>query len=126
MVALAALRRWDVIMARQMELLTTNAALLAAFGRRWARALDVYPTRASTTAFVRWKVPGCSVDELSDGLLREQGIFVLPGAVYDAELVPDRFRVGYGRADFPQALARLEAHLDAHFAQYKARPGEGQ
>ncbi|HEY2264829.1 MAG TPA: hypothetical protein VGI96_19560, partial [Streptosporangiaceae bacterium] len=42
--------------------------------------------------------------------LAEAGVLLLPGAVYDQ---PDHIRVGFGRANMPEALDVLEAHLPA-------------
>ena len=40
--------------------------------------------------------------------LAEAGVLLLPGSVYDE---PEHVRVGFGRADMPEALERLEAYL---------------
>jgi len=42
--------------------------------------------------------------------LAGQGVLLLPGPVYDE---PDHVRVGFGRADLPEALAVLESALPA-------------
>jgi aspartate/methionine/tyrosine aminotransferase len=40
--------------------------------------------------------------------LRERGVLLIPGSVYDE---PAHVRVGYGRANLPEALVRLEQLL---------------
>ena len=41
-------------------------------------------------------------------LARDAGVLLLPGTVYG---VDDHVRLGFGRADLPQALERLDAAL---------------
>jgi hypothetical protein len=40
--------------------------------------------------------------------LAGMGVLLLPGSVYDE---PDHVRIGFGRADMPDALKLLEANL---------------
>jgi aspartate/methionine/tyrosine aminotransferase len=40
--------------------------------------------------------------------LADRGVLLLPGSVYDE---PDHVRVGFGRANLPEALAVLESAL---------------
>ena len=43
-------------------------------------------------------------------MVRATSVLLLPGSVYDE---PDHVRVGYGRANMPEALERLETYLNA-------------
>ena len=67
----------------------------------------VRPT-ASPIGFPRVTGLG-DVDALCARLARA-GVLLLPGSVYD---VPDNVRVGFGRANLPQALDLLETTLTA-------------
>jgi hypothetical protein len=49
------------------------------------------------------------VDEMC-ARLADLGVLLLPGSVYDE---PGHVRVGFGRANLPDALALLEAGLEA-------------
>jgi aspartate/methionine/tyrosine aminotransferase len=51
------------------------------------------------------------VAALCAALAERAGVLLLPGTVYGE---PRHVRFGYGRADMPEALARLETHLEAH------------
>jgi hypothetical protein len=42
--------------------------------------------------------------------VKEAGVLLLPSIVFDAG--DDRFRVGFGRKNLPEALGALEAFLD--------------
>ena len=47
---------------------------------------------------------------VAERIRTEAGVLVIPGALFDAP-VP-ALRLGFGRADFPDGLARFEAWLD--------------
>ena len=55
-------------------------------------------------------VPVTGVDNLARycARLAEIGVLLLPGSVYDQ---PDHVRIGFGRANMPDALKLLEANL---------------
>ena len=49
------------------------------------------------------------VDDFCARLRAEQGVLLLPGTVYGHG--GNHFRIGFGRVDAPDALARLDAFL---------------
>jgi aspartate/methionine/tyrosine aminotransferase len=49
------------------------------------------------------------VDAFCARLATEADVLLLPGSVYEQ---PEHVRVGYGRADMPEALERLDAFLE--------------
>jgi hypothetical protein len=54
------------------------------------------------------------VERWTARLVERAGVLLLPASVYHSELTPvpaDRFRIGYGRADFAAGLAALETAL---------------
>jgi len=53
---------------------------------------------------------GGDAEALALALAREAGVLLLPGAYYGYD--PAHFRIGLGRANCPEAVARLEAWLD--------------
>ena len=85
-----------------------NLPLLDAFLDRQGERLSWTRPSASPIGFVH--VQGA---EDATGFCEEAvaatGVLLLPGAVYDE---PDHVRVGYGRADMPDVLARLESWLE--------------
>ncbi|MGZ4398747.1 MAG: aminotransferase, partial [Gaiellaceae bacterium] len=48
-------------------------------------------------------------DRLCADVAAEADVLLLPGSVYDE---PRHLRIGFGRANMPQALDRLDAYLD--------------
>lgn len=56
------------------------------------------------------------VEDFCRRAVEEAGVLLLPGSVYASRLAPapvDRFRVGFGRRNMPQALDALAAHMGA-------------
>jgi aspartate/methionine/tyrosine aminotransferase len=49
------------------------------------------------------------IEEFCDSLVREAGVLLLPGSMYDDSR--NHFRLGLGRKNLPQALQRLEKYL---------------
>ena len=69
---------------------------------------------AGCIAFPRYLGPE-GVDEFCRAAVEESGILLLPNSVYQSRLAPvspDRFRIGFGRRNLPEALAQLELHMD--------------
>ena len=109
-----------------MGIIRTNVAALRAFAERWGGLVSLSIPRGGTITFPRITLPeGQTVEALSDQLLEEEGTFVLPGSAYQAPGFDDRFRLGFGRSNFPQALAALESFLARHYAAPKTEASAG-
>jgi aspartate/methionine/tyrosine aminotransferase len=50
------------------------------------------------------------VEAFCDALVTQAGVLLLPGTLFDHP--GDHFRIGFGRANMPEALERLEAFLE--------------
>lgn len=105
--AAVALRHADALLERVRGITTRNLATLDAFFERRTALFEWYRPRGGTTAFPRYL--GGSTERLCDDLVRRAGVLLLPSTVFDAG--DDRVRVGYGRANLPDALAALDAAL---------------
>ena len=103
-----ALRNRGRLAERNRRIVLTNLPLLDAFlGRQAERFSWTRPT-ASPIGFVR--VHGTDdATGFCEDVVRDTGVLLLPGSVYDE---PGHVRVGYGRANMPAVLARLERWLD--------------
>ena len=102
-----ALRNRRQLVDRNLGIIQTNLAILGAFFERHADRFAWVPPRAGSMAFPRYH--GESVDSFCDKLVREAGVLLLPGSVYDE--TENHFRVGLGRKNLPKAIARLEEFL---------------
>ncbi len=50
-----------------------------------------------------------NIEDFCDNLVRQAGVLLLPGTMYDDS--ENHFRIGLGRKNFPQAVERLESFL---------------
>jgi aspartate/methionine/tyrosine aminotransferase len=104
-----ALRHRKKFIDRNLQMVLRNLAQLRAFFSRHADLFEWTPPDASTIGFARFKAPH-DVQTFCEQLLREAGVLLLPGAVYDE---PGHIRFGYGRRNMPEALAHFESWLAA-------------
>ena len=106
LVALA-LRHNDALTGRSLATVQRNLPLIDGLLERRSDLLTWTRPVAGATGFAR--VHG--IDDVRgwcEGLARDAGVLLLPGSVYG---VDDHVRLGFGRADLPQAIERLEAAL---------------
>ena len=114
LLAVVALEAGEELLRRNVALAADNRALLRAFMARHPRRFEWSEPDGGCVAFPRY-LGGEGVQAFADRLVQEAGVLLMPAAVFQSRLgeVPqDRFRVGYGRKDFPEALATWEAWLD--------------
>jgi aspartate/methionine/tyrosine aminotransferase len=106
LVALA-LRHADRLVARSRALVVSNSSLLEEFLERRSELFEWVPPRAGPICFPR-VAGGFDVQAWCEEIATRAGVLLLPGAVYEQ---PRHVRFGFGRANLPQALARLDEHL---------------
>jgi aspartate/methionine/tyrosine aminotransferase len=110
--ALIALRAADRVLARNRAIVTGNMPLLDSFFERWAGVFEWVRPRGGSIGYPRL-VADLPAERFVEGLVRETGVLLMPGTVFgDAG---NHFRVGFGRTNMPEALARLEAYADRKF-----------
>jgi aspartate/methionine/tyrosine aminotransferase len=101
-----ALRNRHVLLDRNLAIVRRNLPLLDGFFARHADAFAWVRPTASPIGFPR--VTGKGDLDRYCARLAEIGVLLLPGSVYDE---PDHVRIGFGRANMPDALKLLEADL---------------
>jgi aspartate/methionine/tyrosine aminotransferase len=102
-----ALRNRHVLLKRNLEIVERNLPLLDRLFERHAETFDWTRPTASPIGFPR-------VNDVQDvdgfcERLASMGVLLLPGSVYDQ---PAHVRIGFGRADMPEALRLLEEGLE--------------
>jgi len=102
-----ALRHRGPIVERILGIIRRNLEQLDAFFERHRDRFHWIRPRAGSIAFPDLRLG--QVDEFCDELREVAGVLLLPGSVFG--LGYNAFRIGFGRADLPRALARLEGHL---------------
>ena len=104
----------EVAMRHRLELARDNVALirrnldlLDAFFARWPDHFLWQRPSAGPVAFVTLRQG--EVDRFCEELVEATGVLLLPGTLFDD--TENRFRIGFGRSDLPDALPRLESFL---------------
>jgi len=109
-----AFRHREKFIARNLQIVHHNLPLLTAFFARHNHLFEWTPPNAATIGFARFK-PQHDVQEWCETLVRDAGVLLLPGTVYDE---PRHIRFGYGRKNMPESLTQFEAYLkSASFAR---------
>jgi aspartate/methionine/tyrosine aminotransferase len=102
--ALIALRAGKSILARNRDIVQSNLPQARTFCREHDHALGWYEPDAGCIAFPRWRGDG-TVEEFCRAALETRGVLIVPGSMFGA--LDQHFRIGLGRRNLPQALARL-------------------
>jgi len=107
--ALIGLRARETVLARSRTIIDTNLRLLDAFFAdhrdrfSWVRPLG------GSIGFPRL-LDDEPIDAFAARLVETEGVLLLPGSQFGHP--GNHFRIGFGREDLPEALARLEAFVD--------------
>lgn len=102
-----AFRHRQKFIERNLQIVLRNLPLLTAFFARHSNVFEWTPPNAATIGFARFK-PQQDVHDWCEQLVRDAGVLLLPGTVYDE---PRHIRFGYGRKNMPESLAQFEAYL---------------
>lgn len=114
LLACIALEAREQLLHRNRTLAAANRALLRGFFSRHADRFAWYEPDAGCIAFPRY-LGAQGVDAFADRLVEESGVLLMPASVFQSSLGDvqrDRFRVGYGRSFFPEALDVWERWLE--------------
>lgn len=108
-----ALRHRAKLARRNLEIITRNLQLLDTFFAEHADQFAWVRPQAGPIAFP--KLLQGSVDEFCHALVIQQGVLLLPGRLFDDDAQPmhleNHFRIGFGRKNLSEALARLRDFL---------------
>jgi aspartate/methionine/tyrosine aminotransferase len=107
--ATLALKHRERLVDRNMGIIKSNLETVQEFLGRHAELFSWVPPRSGSMAFPRYL--GGNVEEFCDKLVRQAGVLLLPGSMYDEH--ENHFRLGLGRKNLPQAVGRLEEFLAA-------------
>ncbi len=104
-----ALRHRKKLVARNMEIITGNLAILDQFFDRHSDRFAWQRPRAGAIGFPR--LTGHDVSKFCQDLVENTGVLLLPGTLYDDR--ENHFRIGFGRKNFPDALTQLEEYIQS-------------
>lgn len=102
-----AMRHRQKFIDRNLQIVLRNLRQLSAFFSFHPDLFDWTPPNASTIGFAHFQPPD-DVQAFCERLVREAGLLLLPGTVYDQ---PRHIRFGYGRRNLPESLAQFESWL---------------
>ncbi len=108
--AIIALRAKEKILKRNREIIQQNLQILDAFIERNQQSLSWGRPQGGTIAVVKLLLP-VSVEDFAEGLVRSEGVLIMPGSVFD--LPGNFFRIGFGKKNMPEVLKRFENYLDS-------------
>jgi aspartate/methionine/tyrosine aminotransferase len=101
------LRHRQQLVERNLAIIARNLSVLDDFFARHADRFSWIRPHAGPIAFPR--LLGKQVDSFCHDLFTAAGVLLLPGSVYgDRE---NHLRIGFGRENLPEAVARLEGFL---------------
>jgi aspartate/methionine/tyrosine aminotransferase len=103
------LRNRQKLVERNLSIIRHNLTVIEDLFSRHADRFSWFRPRAGSMAFPRY-LKG-SVDAFCDELVRQAGVLLMPGSVYDDSR--NHFRLGLGRKNLPEAVQRLGQFLAA-------------
>jgi len=92
---------------RNLDIIKNNLAVMDDFFARHADLFSWIRPQAGSMGFP--KLTRGDIEDFCDKVVREEGVLLLPGTMYDD--TGNHFRVGLGRKNLPQAVERLEDYL---------------
>ena len=107
--ALIALRARERVLARSLGIVQDNLEILDDLFRRRSDVLTWVRPRAGSVGFPRLR-SDMPADAVSAELVEREGVLLLPASQFG--FAGNHFRLGFGREDLPQAVARFESYLD--------------
>jgi aspartate/methionine/tyrosine aminotransferase len=108
--ALIGLRNRDRVVDRSLAIVRDNLERLDGFFGRWSGAFEWVRPRAGSIGFPRL-LADAPIERFALDLIDAESVVLLPGSTY--EHPGNHFRLGFGRRDLPEALARLERFAEA-------------
>jgi aspartate/methionine/tyrosine aminotransferase len=102
-----AMRNRTRLAGRNLGIIKDNVAVMDDFFTRHADLFAWIRPQAGSMAFPR--ILKGDVGEFCDGLVKEAGVLLLPGSMYDD--LGNHFRIGLGRKNLPLAVQKLEMYL---------------
>jgi aspartate/methionine/tyrosine aminotransferase len=103
-----ALQNKEQIRQRNLEIIRANIACANQFFSEHSNHFSWFSPKAGSVAFPQWLGPD-SVEKFCQDVLDRQGVMLVPGSIF--EYPGNHFRIGLGRINFPEAVAKVEEYL---------------
>ena len=115
--ALIALKAREAVLARNRALIARNLEYLDRFFAEHREMFSWVRPLGGSVAFP--KLLRGSADQFCQELVERESVLLLPGSVF--EYSGEHFRIGFGRANLPEALVRLERFAAAQLTTSSER-----
>ena len=102
-----ALRHREALAQRNLQIIVSNLDMLDQFFAQHSDRFAWQRPQAGSIGYPR--LMGEMVDDFCKDLVEKTGVLLLPGTRYDDQ--NNHFRIGFGRKNFPEAMALLEKFL---------------
>lgn len=109
--ATLALHHKEIILNRNLEILSTNLSYLRTFFAKYNEYFEWVPPIAGPIIFPRIKFTS-DADVFCGDLVEKQGVLLAPGSMFSFN--KDYVRFGFGRKNMPQVLKHLEEYLELY------------
>ena len=100
------------LVRRNQMLIARNLEILGSFFQRHEHLFEWLRPTAGPIAFPRLR-GGVNAADFCRSLVQKAGVLLLPGELYAPEYSA-HFRIGFGRANMPEAVARLDEFLQTY------------
>jgi aspartate/methionine/tyrosine aminotransferase len=107
---LMAVRNRENIIARQMVRIRKNIKILGDFFSKHSACASWNRPLGGSICFPRMSITA-DTSEFCETLIRETGIMLVPSKIF--QFGNHHVRIGFGREDFPEIIARFSAYIDA-------------
>lgn len=106
--SVVALKHSDKILARNVRIIEDNLKIAEEFFNRYPDLFEFHRPMAGPVAFVKMNITA-PVEVFCEALIGEKGVLLLPSDIYYYQ--GQYFRMGFGRKNFPESLAKFEEYL---------------
>jgi len=102
-----AMRNRQKLAERNLNIIRANLTVIDDLFTRYSHFFSWVRPQAGSMGFPRLRTG--DVEEFCDNLVKNAGVLLLPGSIYDDSR--NHFRLGLGRKNLPEAVSRLEEFL---------------
>lgn len=106
-----AMRNRGKLIERNLGIIKNNLVIMDDFFARHADLFSWVRPQAGSMEFP--KLLQGDIEDFCDKVVREAGVLLLPGTMYDD--IGNHFRVGLGRKNLPQAVERLRQYIQTNY-----------
>ena len=108
-ITLIALRNIKKILARNNAIVGANLAILEDFFKKYDQLFTWIRPQGGCVGFVEYKGKE-SIEVLAEKLVQEKSVLLMPSSIFEFE--GNYFRIGFGRKNMPEALAKFEEFIN--------------